>query len=170
MKLSVSGANLKDDTATLYSCGIRAGSTVVLTGEKVDVRSDDEDDKQAVEQQTASGNPEEYGLIVRIGKVVDPIKATMEQDIDNFRSFVHEQQQQSTSAAVDETTKKTMQDKGIYLSEKLMQALITLDGVECPPGFDTARQKRREGVRLLQKRLEQVDEVRAIVKTLCSSS
>ncbi|KAI9250486.1 hypothetical protein BDA99DRAFT_548598 [Phascolomyces articulosus] len=156
MKMSVSGANLKDDTATLISCGIRAGSTVVLTGEKVD--------KQAVAQETASGNPEEYGLIIRIGKIVDPIKATMESDITQFRSFVQEQK-----IPVEDKDKKTMQDNGIYLSEKLMQALITLDGVECPPGFDAARQKRREGVRLLQRLLEQVDEVRATVKTLCSS-
>ncbi|KAI8140479.1 hypothetical protein BJV82DRAFT_622764 [Fennellomyces sp. T-0311] len=152
MKLSVSGANLKDDTATLVSCGIRAGSTVVLTGDKAD--------KQTVVQETTSGSEEEYGLIVRIGKVVDPIKATMEKDIADFDAFVDN----STSTDGD---KKIMQDKGIYLSEKLMQALITLDGVECPPGFDTARQRRREGVRLLQKLLEQVDQTRAKVKLLC---
>ena len=95
---------------------------------------------------------------------MDPIKATIESDIIQFKSFVQEQK-----IPVNEMDKKTMQDKGIYLSEKLMQALISLDGVECPPGFDAARQKRREGVRLLQRLLEQVDEVRAIVKTLCNS-
>lgn len=30
-------ANLKDDTASLASCGIQGGSTVILTGEKVNV-------------------------------------------------------------------------------------------------------------------------------------
>ncbi|KAI9323472.1 hypothetical protein BX666DRAFT_2016714 [Dichotomocladium elegans] len=156
MKLTVSGANLKDDTATLQSCGIRAGSIVVLSGEKAN--------KEEVEQQTASGNPEEYGLLVRIGRIVDPIKVTMESDIAQFNAVV--QEKMAIGPPLAEADKRFLHDRGIYLSEKLMQALITLDGVECSPEFQTARQARRENVRLLQRLLEQVDAARAEAKKL----
>ncbi|CDH56008.1 hypothetical protein RO3G_09879 [Lichtheimia corymbifera JMRC:FSU:9682] len=156
MKLTVSGANLKDDTASLASCGIQGGSTVILTGEKVN--------KQAAQQETASGNPEEYALIQRIVKLLDPIKATMDADIKAFNTLVQEKKSQEESLSAAD--KKILYEKGVFLSEKLMQALITLDGVECSPEFQTARQRRREGVRLLQAFLERVDAARAEAKPL----
>ncbi|CDS05741.1 hypothetical protein LRAMOSA08269 [Lichtheimia ramosa] len=158
MKLTVSGANLKDDTASLASCGIQGGSTVILTGEKVN--------KQAAQQATASGNPEEYALMQRIFKVLDPIKTTMDTDIKAFNTLVQEKKSQESLSAAD---KKILYEKGVFLSEKLMQALITLDGVECSPDFQTARQHRREGVRLLQAFLERVDAARAEAKPLINS-
>ncbi|KAJ8661420.1 hypothetical protein O0I10_002686 [Lichtheimia ornata] len=156
MKLTVSGANLKDDTASLASCGIQGGSTVILTGEKVN--------KQAAAQETASGNPEEYALIQRIVKLLDPIKANMDADIKAFNTLVQEKKNQEEPLSAAD--KKILYEKAVFLSEKLMQALITLDGVECSPEFQTARQRRREGVRLLQAFLERVDAARAEAKPL----
>ncbi|KAI7891279.1 uncharacterized protein EV154DRAFT_508514 [Mucor mucedo] len=155
MKLQVSGANMKDNTATLTSAGVCKNSILTLNGEKVD---------ESVVKQTASGNPEEYGLMTRIAKVVDTLSDGTLEQISEFEGLITKAQKKKKLNATD---KKTLQDRGIFLSEKIMQGLISLDGVECPSTFETARQRRREGVKLSQALLERVDKSRAIVKELC---
>lgn len=115
-------------------------------------------------KQTASGNPEEYGLMTRIAKVVDTLSDGTLEQISEFEELITKTQKKKKLNATD---KKTLQDRGIFLSEKIMQGLIRLDGVECPSTFETARQRRREGVKLSQALLERVDKSRAIVKELC---
>lgn len=115
-------------------------------------------------KQTASGNPEEYGLMTRIAKVVDTLSDGTLEQISEFEEMITKTQKKKK---LNTTDKKTLQDRGIFLSEKIMQGLISLDGVECPSTFETARQRRREGVKLSQQLLERVDKSRAIVKELC---
>ncbi|KAG1435653.1 hypothetical protein G6F56_013889 [Rhizopus delemar] len=57
--------------------------------------------------------------------------------------------------------KKKLNDKRIFMSEKIMQSLISLDSVECPSEFETARQRRRESVRYSQQLLGRVDKAKA---------
>ncbi|ORZ17360.1 hypothetical protein BCR42DRAFT_414455 [Absidia repens] len=160
MNLKVSGAHIKDDTATLESVGVHSYCMVELNGELVD--------KHEVDQQTSSGNPEEYGLVKRISSIVDGLSDELVGDIDAYEVLVLEQQQRVTTSGIkiDEGTKKKIQDQGIYCSERLMQALIRLDGVECPMEFDTARQKRRESVRFTQKLLDRVDKLRGTARSI----
>ncbi|OBZ82327.1 BAG family molecular chaperone regulator 1 [Choanephora cucurbitarum] len=153
MKLQVSGANMKDDTATLSSLGVHKGSVITLNGNKVD---------ESVVKQTASGNPEEYALMLRIAGVVDTVEKSIAVKLEEF-----ERSLEQVKHKLSDTEKKKLQDQGIFLSEKIMQALISLDSVECPMGFDTARQRRREGVRLAQTLLERVDKARASAKEIC---
>ncbi|KAI8380344.1 hypothetical protein BD560DRAFT_453179 [Blakeslea trispora] len=155
MKLQVSGANMKDDTATLGSLGVRKGSVITLNGNKVD---------ESVVKQTASGNPEEYALMLRIAGVVDTIEKSVTVKLEEFEKSLEEDQNKSK---LNDAEKKKLQDQGIFLSEKIMQGLIGLDSVECPMGFDTARQRRREGVRLAQTLLERVDKARAMAREIC---
>lgn len=115
-------------------------------------------------KQTASGNPEEYGLMTKIGKIVETITDGTVEKIEELEQLITKCEKKKKLNAQD---KKTLQDRGIYLSEKIMQALISLDGVECPVSFETARQRRREGVKLSQALLERVDKSRATVKELC---
>ncbi|KAI8638681.1 hypothetical protein BD408DRAFT_422650 [Parasitella parasitica] len=154
MKIQVSGANLKDDNAILSSVGVHAKSIISLNGELAD---------ESVVKQTASGNPEEYGLMLRIAKIVDTLSDGTVDQIQELEDMISA----SSSQSLQENDKKKLQDKGIFLSEKIMQGLISLDGVECPSGFQTARQRRREGVKLSQQLLERVDKSRAIVRDLC---
>ncbi|KAI9478198.1 MAG: hypothetical protein EXX96DRAFT_569950 [Benjaminiella poitrasii] len=156
MNLQISGANMKDNTATLASLGVRTNSIITLNGEKAD---------ETVVKQTASGNPEEYGLMLRIAKIVDNLSKGTEDEITEFENMITDYS--TNSKKLNDVEKKKLQDRGIYLSEKIMQGLISLDGVECPSNFETARQRRREGVRLSQQLLERVDKSRAIVKELC---
>lgn len=100
--------------------------------------------------------------MLRISKIVDTISKDIIQQIDDF-----EKEAESSKPPLKEADQKKLQDKGIYLSEVIMQSLIKLDCVECPSEFETARQRRREGVRLSQKLLERVDKSRAIVRELC---
>ena len=41
-----------------------------------------------------------------------------------------------------------------------MQALLALDGIVCPPEFETARKKRREAVKFTQELIDRVDAMR----------
>ncbi|CAO3587188.1 unnamed protein product [Absidia cylindrospora] len=159
MNLKVSGAHIKDDTATLESVGVHSYCVVELNGELVD--------KDEVDQQTSSGNPEEYGLVKRISSIIDGLSDNVVDDINAYEVLVLEQQKVTISGIkIDEGTKKKIQDQGIYCSERLMQALIRLDGVECPMEFDTARQKRRESVRFTQKLLDRVDKLRGTARSI----
>ncbi|KAF7728369.1 hypothetical protein EC973_006177 [Apophysomyces ossiformis] len=114
-------------------------------------------------QQTVSGNPEEYGLIVRISKVLDQLNTDIPDDIRGFEEMLTKGKDGETLTEVE---KKKLQDKGVYLSEKLMLALITLDAVECPIEFETARQQRKQGVKRVQQLLDHVDGIRANVRKL----
>ncbi|KAI9273610.1 hypothetical protein BY458DRAFT_508333 [Sporodiniella umbellata] len=146
MKLQVSGANIKDDTATLTSVGICRNSLVTLNGEQVD---------ESKVKQVASGNPEEYALVQRITKIMDTLSKGTEQELSELELAL-----EKTS---EEEEKKKLNDKRIYLSEKIMQCLISLDSVECPFEFETARQQRRESVRYSQQLLGRVDKVKAVL-------
>jgi len=101
--------------------------------------------------------------MVRIAKIVDTLSDGTVDQIKEFEDMISS----SSGRKLSENDKKKLQDKGIYLSEKIMQGLISLDGVECPSCFETARQRRRDGVRLSQQLLERVDKSRAVVRDLC---
>lgn len=101
--------------------------------------------------------------MVRIAKIVDTLSDGTVDQIKEFEDMISS----SNGKKLDENDKKKLQDKGIFLSEKIMQGLISLDGVECPSNFETARQRRRDGVRLSQQLLERVDKSRAVVRDLC---
>ncbi|KAI8979088.1 hypothetical protein BDF20DRAFT_820243 [Mycotypha africana] len=158
-------ANMKDDTATLASVGVHTNSVVTLSGEKAD--------ESVVKQQTASGNPEEYALIQKIHQIVSRLSSTLEKEIDEFdeqiNAYANNDDTMTLDAEEDAKQRKKWQEKGIYLSETIMQALIKLDCVECPFDFETARQKRREGVKLSQRLLERVDQSRARLKDVLSA-
>ncbi|KAI8334682.1 hypothetical protein BC941DRAFT_399972 [Chlamydoabsidia padenii] len=156
MNMKVSGAHIKDDIATLDSVGIHPYCTVELSGELVD--------QDQVVQQTSSGNPEEYGLIQRIDSIVNDLSTNFIDRIDNYEGLLNEQQAKQDldkDNTLDDDSKKKIQDEGIYCSERLMQALMRLDAVECPFEFETARKKRRESVRYTQKLLDRVDSLRS---------
>jgi hypothetical protein len=117
-----------------------------------------------VAQETSSGNPEEYGLIQRIAIIVDDLSSNFVETIDAYESLLKDQQTKldvNKDHKLDDDTKKKLQDQGIYCSERLMQALIRLDAVECPMEFDKARQKPRESVRFTQRLLDRVDNLRS---------
>ncbi|RCI01560.1 hypothetical protein CU098_010777 [Rhizopus stolonifer] len=150
MKLKVSGAYIKDDTATLISSGIHDGSVVFVIGDRANSEQ---------LRQTTSGNPEEVGYMTRISNIMEKVNQSNHK-IEEFDIRVVS----AIETRLDETQKKEAEDLGIYLSEILMQALIALDGVDCPPEFEAARTKRREGVKQCQALMDRVDQSRSAFK------
>jgi hypothetical protein len=121
-------------------------------------------------KQTASGNPEEVGYMTRISKVMKTIDGSKDK-IEEFDIKVISVIEGGTDIRTwDEHQRKEIDDLGIYLSELLMQSLITLDGVDCPSEFETARAHRRQGVKQCQALMDRVDQSRAILKQLYNTN
>ncbi|KAI7865377.1 hypothetical protein BDF14DRAFT_1826460 [Spinellus fusiger] len=152
MRLISCGAYMKDETATLVSCGIYPGSTITIEGERPN--------KDQI-RQTASGNPEEYGLIIRINKVLTKINLEWVHKVDLLEAIVA-----SLESLENPQEEKRIQDMAGHLSEQLMQSLFALDGIECPSEFETARRQRKECVQIAQELLDRVDRSKHILKTL----
>ncbi|KAI9280478.1 hypothetical protein BY458DRAFT_500777 [Sporodiniella umbellata] len=156
MKLKVSGAYVKDDSATLQSSGIHRGCVVYVLGEKTNSEQI---------RQTASGNPEEVGYMTRVSKIMDKVERSKGQ-IEHFDMLVICIIQ---GVETSQEKRKEAEDLGIYLNEVLMQALIALDGVDCPQEFQTARADRKRGVKECQELLDRIEGSRASLKQFFSS-
>ncbi|KAF7730092.1 hypothetical protein EC973_003038 [Apophysomyces ossiformis] len=143
MALMYSGAYLKDDTAALPSCGIRPGEE----REKVN--------------QTASKDSEEFGYLTRIDKIASSLQRYKD-EVDAFEALIKTDKHESMET-------KTVYDKGVFLSESLMQSLIALDGIVCPPEYETARTRRRAAVKLCQQLLDRVDYLKTVLNDLLKS-
>ncbi|KAI8989309.1 hypothetical protein BDB01DRAFT_533396 [Pilobolus umbonatus] len=153
MKLKVSGAYIKDDTASLRSTGIHDGCIVQVMGEKPNYEQ---------LKQTTTGNEEEVGYMINISKVMDRVEQSKER-IEEFDMRVISIIE-SNEVEVVEKQRKEVEELGISLAELLMQSLITLDGVDCPSEFINARSRRREGVKLCQELMDHVDSTRSTLK------
>ncbi|CAB5188540.1 uncharacterized protein OCT59_015406 [Rhizophagus irregularis] len=150
-KLVFSGAIMKDDTATLSSLGIGPSSKVLLMGTKPD-------DKDLV--QTTTGSPEEHALIERISQSIEKTRTNLIPQIESLETSASTfLSNQSTNNDIDKTKSKLI-DTHHYIIENLMQTLLTLDDVVCPPEFETARKKRREAVQYTQGLIDRVDSVK----------
>ncbi|KAG1509155.1 hypothetical protein G6F53_007662 [Rhizopus delemar] len=156
MKLKVSGAFIKDDSASLQSSGIYRGCLIYVLGEKANTEQ---------VKQTASGNPEEVGYMTRVSKIMEKVESSKSK-IEQFDMMViYILQGVETSSE----KRKETEDLGIYLNEVLMQALIALDGVDCPFEFQTARANRKKGVKECQELLDRIEGSRSSLKQYFNS-
>lgn len=150
-KLVFSGAIMKDDTATLISLGIVPSSKVILMGTKPDA-------KDLV--QTTTGSPEEHALIERISQSIEKTKTNLIPQIESLETSTSTfLSNQSTNSDTDKAKSKLI-DTHHFIIENLMQTLLSLDDVVCPPEFETARKKRREAVQYTQGLIDRVDSVK----------
>lgn len=99
---------------------------------------------------------------MRISKVMDKIDGSK----DKIEEFDIKVVSLLEGGQQDDSIRKETEDLGIYLSELLMQSLITLDGVDCPSEFITARANRRQGVKQCQELMDRVDQARAVLKQI----
>uniref|UniRef100_A0A1D1XCI9 BAG family molecular chaperone regulator 1 n=1 Tax=Anthurium amnicola TaxID=1678845 RepID=A0A1D1XCI9_9ARAE len=150
-KLVFSGAIMKDDTATLVSLGLVPSSKVLLMGTKPDA-------KDLV--QTTTGSPEEHALIERIAQSIEKTKTKLIPQIESFEVSTSTFLSNQSGNDDNDTAKSKLIDTHHYIIESLMQALLTLDDVVCPPEFETARNKRREAVKYTQGLIDRVDSVK----------
>ncbi|CAG8626937.1 8818_t:CDS:1, partial [Gigaspora rosea] len=108
--------------------------------------------------QTTSGSSEEHALIARISQLVEKTKTNIIPQIESFETSVATY---LSSENNDDTVKSKLAEAHHCIVETLMQSILTLDSVVCPPDFETARQKRREAVKFTQGLIDRVDEVKA---------
>ncbi|CAG8591915.1 3423_t:CDS:2 [Racocetra persica] len=147
-KLVFSGAVMKDETATLTSFGLQPFSKLLLMGSKPNAKD---------LAQTTTGSSEEHALITRISQSVEKTRTTLIPQIESFETSVATF---LSSEDNDDTVLSKLTETHTCIVETLMQSLLTLDSVDCPPEFETARQKRREAVKFTQGLIERVDEVK----------
>ncbi|CAG8785768.1 30709_t:CDS:2, partial [Gigaspora margarita] len=148
-KLVFSGAIMKDETATLSSFGLQPFSKLILMGSKPNAKD---------LAQTTSGSSEEHALIARISQSVEKTKTNLIPQIESFETSVATYLSTENN---DDTVKSKLAEAHHCIVETLMQSILTLDSVVCPPEFETARQKRREAVKFTQGLIDRVDEVKA---------
>lgn len=99
-------------------------------------------------------------MIERISQSIEKTRTNLIPQIESLETSASTfLSNQSTNNDIDKTKSKLI-DTHHYIIENLMQTLLTLDDVVCPPEFETARKKRREAVQYTQGLIDRVDSVK----------
>ncbi|KAJ2355914.1 hypothetical protein IWW50_005694 [Coemansia erecta] len=166
MKLIFSGATMKDDASPLAYYGVYPGAAIKLIGRKEGA------DKAAA---ATPEEREENAVIHRIddlsNEAADLLSSRMQAYLANAQLYIDQFSAQATHGVTDAALegiktaeRKKLHDAYVLINETLMQFLLKLDGIECAPEAEKARQRRRQAVRLLQSWMDQMDRKRDSVK------
>ncbi|OZJ05140.1 hypothetical protein BZG36_01396 [Bifiguratus adelaidae] len=154
IKLLYSGAVMKDDSAILWSFGLRPNSKVLMMGTKPNA--------QDVINHTTTGNAEELAMIQTVNEVLKRTQQLLLPKIQdheaNVRHYVDAHRNRDHASSLTKPPKPLV-DMQTYLSEHLMQALFALDSVMPPSEFQKARQSRKDGVKMIQGWQDRVDKI-----------
>ncbi|KAG0311858.1 hypothetical protein BGZ99_009879 [Dissophora globulifera] len=168
LTLIYAGATMKDDSAPLSCFGIKPNGLITMMGTrptKTDIRT-----------LTTNGNPEEYALIVKIQtshqKTLDLVAEHAPRYKEAVEAYIASNSPVSTETSTPTPTStstptpslKALEDAHSLLSENLLQAMLTLDGVTCQPDFEVARATRREAVKETILLMHDFDELNDRVK------
>jgi hypothetical protein len=164
LKLISNGAVLKSSPASIASCGIKNGSTLVVVGanavpssgtgegtggkEPVQVKK-----KKEVVPTTDDGL---VGYIAEKSGVVDELRDQVEafqRDVDAYLASKYN----PGEATADVPTLTAIHQAHMRLSELLLQGLLKLDSIDIPSPFTKSRAARKEAVRKVQNALNIVD-------------
>ncbi|KAJ2669184.1 hypothetical protein GGH99_006358 [Coemansia sp. RSA 1285] len=166
MKLIFSGATMKDDSSPLAYYGIYPGASVKLIGrkdgsEKSGPVTEEEREENAVIHKIDDISNEATDLL---SSRMQAYLADAQLYMDQFLSGSMDGMDDEALSQIKSSESKKLNDAYVYISETLMQYLLKVDCVECPPSADKARQRRRQAVRLLQSWLDQIDAKKSSVK------
>ncbi|KAJ2659663.1 hypothetical protein IWW48_003389 [Coemansia sp. RSA 1200] len=166
MKLIFSGATMKDDSSPLAYYGIYPGASVKLIGrkdgsEKSGPVTEEEREENAVIHKIDDISNEATDLL---SSRMQAYLADAQLYMDQFLSGSMDGMDDEALTQIKTSESKKLNDAYVYISETLMQYLLKVDCVECPPSADKARQRRRQAVRLLQSWLDQIDAKKSSVK------
>lgn len=70
-----------------------------------------------------------------------------------------------SGATTESKPSKQLRDLHAKAAELLLQRLLRIDSVICPPDADAARAKRKEAVRFIQKNLDKIDALKEKVNS-----
>ncbi|KAJ2784087.1 hypothetical protein H4R18_001309 [Coemansia javaensis] len=165
MRLIFSGATMKDDSSPLAYYGIYPGASVKLIG-----RKEDGERGRAPTQEER----EENALIHRLDDIAneacDRLSSPMQAYMANGQLYI-EQFGSAAMAGISDPAlleiraaeRKKLDDAYKMVSESLMQFLLKIDTISCPPDADKARQRRKQAVRQLQGWMDEMDRKRDLV-------
>ncbi|KAF9579871.1 hypothetical protein BGW38_003694 [Lunasporangiospora selenospora] len=159
LRLTYGEATMKDDNAPLSCWGIKPGAKIVVHGIKPT--------KEDIEKSTTNGDPEEYALILRIQGSLEKAQEFVAEHRSKYEADVETYLASNPAPFSPQEMpqpRKRLQDTHGMISEILLQSLLVLDGVTCPPEYEVARVKRREAVRETQKLLDIMDGINTRVK------
>lgn len=163
LKLISNGAVLKSSSASIASCGIKDGSTLVVVGSN-SVPSSGTGEGVAKEPVQVKKKKEvipttDEGLVGYIGEkagVVDELQG----QVDEFQRDIDAYLASKTNpgkATADVPTLTAIHQAHMRLSELLLQGLLKLDSIDVPSSFAKSRAARKEAVRKVQNALNVVD-------------
>lgn len=164
LKLISNGAVLKSSGASISSCGIKDGSTlVVVAANSVPSSGTGEGAAQAAPVQHKKKKEvvptTDDGLVGYIDEkagVVDELKdqvAQFQRDVDAYLAS----KSNPADASPDVPTLTAIHQAHMRLSELLLQGLLRLDSIDIPSPFTKSRAARKEAVRKVQNALNIVD-------------
>jgi hypothetical protein len=114
----------------------------------------------------------EEQVVARIHATAKTKLAELEPMIEHVEAYIA---QESGTQAPAKTTDASGQPAAveapnpralIFLSEALLQALLKLDSIDIPGGYEQARAERKQGVKTLQAALDRVDELKPKFKSV----
>ncbi|KAJ1561760.1 hypothetical protein HK405_002939 [Cladochytrium tenue] len=135
---------MKDENASLAHYGIRSGSKILMMGDfQIDA------------------------ILRDIDSLAGPLIAAYTSSAEAFLSGgsggsgYHQQHPAAgLNAHADKPPERRLKEEHARIAELLLQALMKVDSVDIPDGADRARARRKEAVRSLNRRLEEVDATR----------
>ncbi|KAJ2802567.1 hypothetical protein H4S07_004662 [Coemansia furcata] len=166
MKLIFSGATMKDDASPLAYYSIYPGATVKLIGRKegtekgVPATKEEREENALIHKIDDIANEATDILSSRMQAYLADAQLYMDQFLSGSMDGVND----DALAEIKATERKKLNDAYMFINETLMQALLKIDGIECMPEAEKARQRRRQAVRLLQSWMDQMDRKRESVK------
>ncbi|KAJ2475227.1 hypothetical protein IWW56_005519 [Coemansia sp. RSA 2131] len=166
MKLIFSGATMKDDASPLAYYGVYPGASIKLIG-----RKEGAEKGGPVTQEEREENAVIHKIDDLSNEAADRLSSRMQAYLADAQLYIDQFSASAmhgvSDAAFDDikaAERKKLHDAYVYLNETLMQFLLKLDGIECSPEAEKARQRRRQAVRLLQSWMDQLDHKRESVK------
>ncbi|KAI8321975.1 hypothetical protein GQ54DRAFT_333607 [Martensiomyces pterosporus] len=167
MKIIFSGATMKDDGSPLAYYGVYPGATIKMLGRKqgaekgAPVTAEEREENELIHRIDHVSNETSDLLLSRMQAYLADAQLYVDQFLSGpIDGGAHDE----ALSEIRDAERKKLQDSYLFINETLMQSLLKIDGVECPPEADKARQRRRQAVRLLQSWMDQMDSKRESVK------
>ncbi|ORZ32967.1 hypothetical protein BCR44DRAFT_35095 [Catenaria anguillulae PL171] len=165
LRLIYAGGFMKDMHATLAQYGIHNMSSILVLSAPASISATGSapqpsiSTRQPTTTATSSAttpitpggglaDPKEMALVASISDTLSRSLQPINPALDRYARTLRP----TTEAETRDVTKLKLE-----LGEKLMQALLKVDGIQIPPGFVLARAKRREAVNTLQGLLDEVE-------------
>lgn len=101
----------------------------------------------------------EEQVVARITETATTKMEELEPMIKDVEAYIARESSSSSTPTVTDAEPPAAPNPRalIFLSEALLQALLKLDSIDIPSGYEKARTERKQGVRTLQAALDRVD-------------